>query len=143
MDRYNAERYLDPTAAEAIENIMREERENEMRQLVYVCSPYSGNAELNTNRARGYSLFVVNNDHVPLAPHLLFPQFLDDNDLEQRELGLSYALFLLRKCNALWVFGSKMTDGMASEIKEAKKRRIPIRYFNERCVEVKRYEEKL
>jgi hypothetical protein len=27
MDRYNAEGYPDPTAAEALENIMREEKE--------------------------------------------------------------------------------------------------------------------
>ncbi len=76
--------------------------------------------------------------HVPLAPHLLFPQLLDEDDWEQRQLGLSFALFVLRKCNAIWVFGSKVTGGMSREIKEVKQCSIPIRYFNERCVEVKR-----
>lgn len=47
------------------------------RRLIYVCSPYSGETQFNTRRARGYSLFVVSKGHVPLAPHLLFPQFLD------------------------------------------------------------------
>ena len=137
MDKYNAEGYPDPTAAEALKNVTREEKGKQERRLIYVCSPYSGETQFNTRRARGYSLFVVSKGHVPLAPHLLFPQFLDEEDKEQRELGLSYALFLLQKCNAIWVFGSKVTDGMSREIIEAKKRNIPIKYFNERCVEVK------
>lgn len=136
MDKYNAEGYPDPTAAEALENVMREEKGKSKQILVYVCSPYSGNIEFNTSRARGYSLFVVSKGHIPLAPHLLYPQFLDEEDREQRELGLSYALVLLRKCDAIWVFGRKITDGMARELKKAKKYGIPIRYFNERCEEV-------
>ncbi len=137
MDKYNAEGYPDPTAEEALENVMKEERAraNQSRQLIYVCSPYAGDTEHNIIRARGYCKFVVSKGHIPLAPHLHFPQFLDDDDKEQRELGLSFALALLNKCNAVWVFGKKVTEGMAREIKEAKKRDIPIKYFNERCVE--------
>lgn len=131
MDRYNAEGYPDPTAFEALKNI-----ENQYR-FIYVCSPYRGNIEHNSNRARGYSRFVVSRGHIPLAPHLLFPQFLEEDDQEERELGLSYALFLLRKCNELWVFGSKVSEGMEREIKRANKLRIPIKFFNERCEEVK------
>ncbi len=135
MDKYNAEGYLDLTAAEAIANVMKEEKAKKVPQLIYVCSPYSGNVEFNTSRARGYSLFVTTKGHVPLAPHLLFPQFLDEEDKTQREQGLSYALFLLEKCNELWVFGRKITEGMSREIKKAKRSKIPIKYFNERCIE--------
>lgn len=131
MDKYNAEGYPDPTAFEALKNIEKQYR------LIYVCSPYRGNMEYNANRARGYSRFVVTQGQIPLAPHLLFPQFLDEEDQEEREVGLSYALFLLRKCHELWVFGSKVSEGMAREIKRANKLGMPIRYFNERCQEVK------
>jgi len=137
MERYNAEGYPDPTAAEALENVIKEERAraNQSRQLIYVCSPYAGDTEYNISRAKGYCRFVVSKGNIPLATHLHFPQFMDDDDKEQRKLGLEFALFLLGKCNAVWVFGKKVTEGMAREIKEAKKRNIPIKYFNERCVE--------
>lgn len=58
---------------------------------------------------------------IPLAPHLLFPQFLDDEDKEEREIGITYGLYLLKKCNAIWVFGGKLSEGMLREIKWAKR----------------------
>lgn len=138
MDRYNAEKYPDPTAAEALENVAREEKAKlkEYRPLVYICSPFAGETEHHINRARGYCRFAVSRGYIPLAPHLHFPQFLDDNDHEQRELGLYFALALLRKCEELWVFGRKVSDGMAREINKAKQRGMPIRYFTEKCEEV-------
>lgn len=39
-------------------------------------------------------------------------------------------LALLRMCDEVWVFG-KVTPGVASEIKEAKKLKKQIRYFEE------------
>ena len=138
MGKYNAEGYPDPTAAEALENVTREEkaRVNQSRLLIYVCSPFAGDKEHNISRARGYCRFVVSKGHIPLAPHLLFPLFMDDDDKEQRELGLSFALALLNKCSGMWVFGNKVSEGMSREIKKAKKRGIPIRYFTENCEEV-------
>lgn len=133
ISKFNAEGCLDMTAYEALVNVTKEEK-----RLVYICSPYAGNIEYNVSRARGYSRFVMSKGHIPLAPHLLFPQFLDDDDRQEREMGLSFALHLLKKSDGLWVFGSKVTDGMAREIKRAKSLRIPIRYFNERCEEVER-----
>ena len=41
----NAEGYYDPTAGEALLNIMREERKKANRALVYICSPYAGDIE--------------------------------------------------------------------------------------------------
>lgn len=138
MDKYNSEGYPDPTAAEALENITKEEkaRVNQSRLLIYVCSPFAGDIEYNIRRARGYCRFVVSKGDIPFAPHLFFPQFMDDDDREQRELGLSFGLVLLSKCSAMWVFGNKVTDGMAREIKKVKKRGIPIRYFTDKCEEV-------
>ena len=42
---------------------------------------------------------------------------------------------LLGKCEQMWVFGEKVSPGMASEIAKAKKRNMTIRYFNEECKE--------
>jgi hypothetical protein len=43
----------------------------------------------------------------------------------------------MSKCSEVWVFGRKITKGMSIEIEKAKQRSIPIRYFNERCEEVR------
>jgi len=138
MEKYNAEGYPDPTAAEALANVALEKKEKakQYRPLVYVCSPFAGSIEYNISRARGYCRYAVSKGCIPLAPHLHYPQFMDDDDREQRELGLLFALILLGKCDELWVFGGKVSDGMAREIGKAKKRGIPIRYFTERCEEV-------
>ena len=134
MDRYNSEGYPDPTAAEALSNVARGEKAvKTYRPLVYVASPFAGNTEYNISKARGYCRFAVAKGCIPIAPHLLYPQFMDDDDKEQRELGLFFALILLGKCDELWVFGERVSDGMAAEIAKAKKRGMPVKYFNHKC----------
>jgi len=139
MNNKNAEGYPDPTAAEALSNIIKEEKAaNLYRPLVYIASPFAGDTERNTARARMYCRFAVSQGAIPLAPHLHYPQFLDDEDPESRELGLFFATVLLGKCDELWVFGYSVTKGMAREITKAVKRGIPIRYFNNKFEEILR-----
>lgn len=106
------------------------------RQLVYICSPFAGDTKHNIIRVLGYCRFAVSKGYIPLAPHLHYPQFMDDSDQKERELGLYFALVLLSKCDQLWVFGCRISDGMAQEISKAKKQGIPIRHFTEKCEEV-------
>lgn len=134
MDRYNSEGYPDPTAYNALLAVEREEKAKQYLPLVYIASPFAGNTERNTERARGYSRFAVSKGCVPLAPHLHYPQFMDDGDRSQRELGLRFALILLGKCDELWVFGLP-SEGMKREIAKARKRNMPIRYWSSKCVE--------
>lgn len=147
MDRYkyNAEGYYDPTAYQAIKNITREEKavnkdtckkSGYFRPLVYICSPFAGDVDKNIDNARDFSRFAIARNCIPIAPHLLFPQFLDDSNKQQRELGIFMGLVLMSKCRELWCFGSKISNGMAIELKKAKKRKMVIRYFNEKCEEV-------
>ena len=135
MDRYNAEGYPDPTAYNALLAIEREEKAKPYLPLVYIASPFAGDPERNTERARGYCRLAVSKGCIPLAPHLFYPQFMDDDDCETRELAIFFALVLLGKCDEIWVFGERRSEGMEREIAKARKRNIPIRYFNSRCVE--------
>ena len=84
----------------------------EYRPLVYICSPYAGDVERNVNMARLYSRFAVRNTCIPLAPHLLFPQFMDDGIPAERELVLFMGMVLLTKCEQVWVFGSVISSGI-------------------------------
>ena len=134
MDYKNAEGYADPTAYEALTAVAKSEKP--YKPLVYIASPYSGDIETNVRRAQGYCRFAVTKNRIPIAPHLHYPQFMDDSDKEQRELGLFFALVLLGKCDELWIFGDRVSNGMSQEIKKAEKRGIPIRRFSFKCEEV-------
>jgi hypothetical protein len=137
MDRYNSEGYPDPTAYEALTAVEKEEKAaKNYPPLVYIASPFAGDIEYNTSRAKGYCRFAVSKGCVPLAPHLLYPQFMDDEDKEQREQGIRFALILLSKCDELWVFGDKISVGMSREIAKAKRKSKIIRYFSSKCEEV-------
>ena len=137
VHKYNSEGYFDPTAYEALTTIEAEIKKQNFRPLVYICSPFSGEVEKNIENARRYSRFAVNEGMIPLAPHLLFPQFLDDDDPDERKLGLFMGMVLLSKCAELWVFGDKVSKGMGIEIEKAKKKGQTIRYFSDACEEVK------
>lgn len=127
MDYFNQERYPDPTAYAALSAIERAER---FRPLVYICSPFSnGDVEQNIENARKYSRFAVDKHCIPIAPHLLFPQFMSEE--KERETALFMGIVLLTKCAELWIFGNVVTSGMEVEIAKAYRKGIPIRYFSE------------
>jgi len=135
VNKYNHERYPDPTAYEALTAVRREEkrRSRVYRPLVYICSPFAGDVERNIENARKYCAFAVKQKAIPLAPHLHYPQFMDDGDPAQRKDGLRFALILLVKCDALWVFGERISEGMKKEIAKARKKSIPIKFFTTDC----------
>ena len=90
ISKYNSEGYHDPTVYEALSHIEKEEKavRRVYRPLVYICSPYAGDVKQNVNMARVYSRFAVKNTCIPLTPHLLYPQFMDDGSPAERELAL-------------------------------------------------------
>ena len=140
INKFNSEGYYDPTTYEALTNIAREEKaaKRVYRPLVYICSPYAGEVERNVNMARVYSRFAVRNACIPLASHLLYPQFMDDGNPAERNLALFMGLVLLSKCEQVWVFGDTISKGMAAEIEKAEKKHIPVRYFTEEMEEVRK-----
>lgn len=102
-------------------------------KFVYVCSPLRGNVERNIRKANGYCLFAAKQSVVPIAPHVMFTGFLDDTIPEERSLGLSMGLELLKRCDEIWVFGERISEGMAAEIMAAEQLDLPIKYFDDKC----------
>lgn len=137
IDLRNSEGYPDPTAYNAISVLEHEEHQalRAFRPIVYICSPYAGDIEGNTEVARRYSRFAVEAGYIPIAPHLLFPQFMDDDDPAERELGLFFGNALMSKCSEVWVFGERISNGMAAEIKRARWKNYRLRYFTEELEE--------
>ena len=137
MDKFNSEHYADPTPQQAL-SIIKTEKEamKTYRPLVYVCSPYSGNVVDNLENARRYCRFVFEQGCIPIAPHLLFPQFLDDNNPKERELGLHFGNVLMSQCREVWVFGNIVSPGMDAEIRRARWKNYRLKFFDDNLEEV-------
>ena len=139
VNKFNCEGYYDPTAYEALTKIEQEAKAlRAFRPVVYICSPLAGDMVKNQENARAYCHFAVDAGCIPIAPHIYFTQFMNDNDRKERDLALFMDIVLLSKCAELWVFGEKITSGMSIEIEKAKRKGQPIRYFSESCEEVRR-----
>lgn len=139
IPKHNTEGYADPTAYEALTQVqIKEARARQFWPFVYVCSPYAGEVEKNAQNARRFCRFAFTKGQIPIAPHLLFPQFLDDTNTFERSIGMRFAIHLLAKCPELWVFGDNVTEGMQKEIKYAKSHKKTVRHFSDKLEEVTR-----
>jgi hypothetical protein len=144
---YNAEKYYDPTAGAALIKVTKQEKirkgEGKMK-FAYIASPCRAYGSLtvadNIKRANRYCRFASQSGFVPVCPHAYFAGFLDDGEPDERNAGMYMGLQLLRRCEEIWVFGSRISAGMNREIKAAKARHIPVRYFDNQCRKVNRCE---
>lgn len=137
MKYRNSEGYADPTAGLAMSRVMKEYRQKQKKQFadknrrkIYVASKYAGDVEKNTAFAVNCCRRVIDDGCMPIARHLLYPQMLDDNNPDEREMGLMFGLALLAVCDEVWVFG-EVSAGVAREVAEAKRLKKRIRYFEE------------
>jgi len=128
MNKYNKEGYLDLTPYYALKK--------HYYPIVYICSPYAGDVECNVKNAKKFSRFAILSGCLPITPHLLFPQMLDDNNINERKLGLQFGNILMDKCSEIWVFGADISSGMKAEIKRATRKNFIIRYFDTSCNEI-------
>jgi hypothetical protein len=133
--RRNAEGYPDPTSYAILMAIEREEyrKLHPRKPIVYICSPFAGDIVRNTENARQYCKFAVRQGTIPFAPHLFYPQFMSDDDPEQRKLGLLFGMIWLCKCDELWCFGNRISDGMRRELAKSRAKGIPIKFYTQDC----------
>lgn len=109
------------------------------KKTVYICSPLrpvSTDPILRANElidnlklAKDACTFAALRDCDPVAPHLFYPQFLNDDDEVERALGMELGLKALRSCDELWIISPRISSGMSAEIKEAQQCGIPVLVF--------------
>ena len=128
--------------------VMREYRQNQREQWrrkteitsrpkVYVVSRYAGEVSRNVENARKYCRFVAQQKRIPIASHLIYPQFMNDNDPAERELGTMFGLALLAQCDEVWCFGTTKSAGMMQELHEASRLKKRVRFFTAELEEIK------
>ena len=92
---------------------------------IYICSPLRGDYEANTSNAIQYCKMATMLGVNPIAPHIYYPQFMDDTNQCEREIGTMFGLELLKICSEVWIFGN-ISAGMSGEIKAAQGLNIPV-----------------
>ena len=127
MDVRNPEGYMDTTQYLALS----QGHTRKWYKVVYICSPYAGDVEANIEKARRYCRYAVDSGCMPIAPHLLYPQFMDDTNPGEREAALRFGIVLLSRCTELWWFGDVVSQGMRNEIEFANRRGIPVIHIAE------------
>ncbi len=100
-------------------------------KLIYVASPYEGDVERNIAFAKRACRHVMEQGHAFFAPHLRYPQLLNDADPLERQAGLDMGLAVISRCDELWCYGSRISLGMHLEIDEANRLGIPMRRVRE------------
>lgn len=85
-------------------------------KMTYICSPCRGDYEKNIIKAQEYCREAFLEGLLPIAPHVYFTQFMDDEKPEERERGLLCGLQLLRYCQSIRVYGCRVSAGMYNEI---------------------------
>lgn len=111
------------------------------RKMIYVSSPYrsyadnEGRRKLQVARNIGVAKTacerVARLGAIPIAPHLYFTQFLNDDDSEDRVLGMKLGLDVLESCDELWlVTDSLISTGMMAELEKAVELNLPVRVFD-------------
>mgnify|MGYP002626163024 CR=1 FL=1 len=111
--------------------------ESLIEKFVFICSPYrpehwepeayAHELAENIKLAKTACWAAARKGYVPMAPHMYFTQFLDDHCEDQREAGRAMGLAWLEDCAEVWVFGDRITSGMAREIACANDIGIPIK----------------
>lgn len=116
------------------------EAQKNRRERIYVCSPLRPTAsdpeqaekELagNLEHAKDACRMITDLGGIPVCSHLFFTQFLKDDDPEERRTGRNLGLELLKDCDELWCFSSKISEGMLEEISLAARLGMPVRMFS-------------
>ena len=113
-------------AAELVRLRRARPRAEGRRLRVYVCHPFGGDQEGNARKVRVICRALVEGGHLPIAPHLYLPAFVDEGD--ERDLAIALCLELVAICDEVRVYGGTVTGGMRREIDRAEALGIPVRF---------------
>ena len=83
---------------------------------IYVCSKLRGDFKKNQDKAKKYCKEIVLLGNLPIAPHIYFTEFMDDDKENERSLALQFNKELITFCDEVWVYGKEISCGMKFEI---------------------------
>jgi hypothetical protein len=110
------------------QDVARSERKRSMVKTVFVAHPISGDIKGNIKKVLAICEEIHSEEVIPVVPYLVSLQYLNDEVVEDRELGMAanHECFHRRYVDELWLFGDKISFGMEGEIRLAQELGIPI-----------------
>ena len=99
---------------------------------IFISHSFSSNPETNRSSVARIARRLALEGHLPLAPQLLFPHFIDETT--ERHLAMKLSLELLALADEVRFFG-RITPGMELEIQEAASLGIPV-IGERKCYEI-------
>ena len=96
-----------------------------MTRRVFICSPFGGKAE-NVELARKLCTLALHAGFAPFAPHLFYPQLLDESNPKDRQIGIECGAVWVQVCEEFWILDVELTAGMVVELEIAKTLGKPI-----------------
>lgn len=96
------------------------------RPIAYVCSPTNTKIIFNSKKACEYSRTIYDHGYTPIAPHLLFPQFMDESIAEECNEMTMMNKVLIRKSRIMFVCGDAITSRMQQEMLYARQIGITV-----------------
>ena len=96
-------------------------------EKVYIISRYSADTRkerrFNREVAKYFCRNILRDGKRPVAPHLYYTQFCDDNDPGERALGLEFAIKDLDECDSflLVIIDGVISAGMRGEVEHISK----------------------
>ena len=105
-------------------------------KISYICSPYRSETERQKQKHIEYARELLKQnlyyDLLPIAPHLLYPQILNDNNHNERLIALDLCFKWIEKSDVIYAgcrYG--ISEGMKQEIALAEKLGKEIIYLEE------------
>jgi hypothetical protein len=102
--------------------------------ISYICTPYRAKDKKQFEKQLAYTKSVARAEILcgndVIVPHLYYTQLLDDDNPEERKIGMNSAISLLEKCDKV-VVGNRygISAGMEKEIYHAMAKGIEIQYL--------------
>ncbi len=89
----------------------------------YICHPFSSDPERSRSTVAEIARRLALEGHLPIAPQIYLPQFVDE--ATERDLALRLCLELVALSDEVRVYGEP-TAGMVIEVEQARRRGIEV-----------------
>ena len=97
---------------------------------VYICAPLGGDVKGNLEKVRRYTEYALKCGTAPVVPHF-YALCLDDDNPDERKIGMAAGRSLLWFCDELWQFGDEITEGMSAELQYCRHLNLKTRKVRE------------
>lgn len=97
-------------------------------KTVFIAHPLRGDVAKNIKKVRAICKELHSDTLIPYAPYLATVQYLNDNILEERVLGMeaNHEMFIRGFVDELWLYGDRISNGMTIETRLALRLNIPV-----------------